>query len=106
MAGPTIDIKGKSGKTYTFRICDFNSEWNSVPVVYIATRRLKSGNLHALLYIGQTDDLKKGFSNHHQQSRFTLNNADGLCTLIEETEEKRLAIESDLPAKYSTRWNH
>jgi hypothetical protein len=104
----TIDYKGKSGKTYTFNIYAFDSSWNSVSAVYIVTHRVKnnnSGYTHTTIYIGQTDNLKERFSNHHKQGCFARNNANCLCILLETNEQTRLSIESDLLASHNTPCN-
>lgn len=95
----TIDYKGLSGKTYTFNIYDLNSSWNEVSVVYLVTRAFTKENgklYHSLIYIGQTDNLKERFSNHHKQNCFNIKNANRLCLIVENNEAVRLQIESDL----------
>ncbi len=94
----TITYKGASGKEYTFNIYDFNSSWNEVPAIYFVTHAFNSGSqiMHKAIYIGQTDNLKQRFLNHHKQACFSSHNANRLCIIIEKSENARLATETDL----------
>ncbi len=100
-------LKGKSGNSYTFKVYDINSNWNSVAAVYSVTRATSNeGKIsHHIIYIGQTNDLKERFQNHHKQYCFDSNHANRLCVLIENNVNKRLYIESDLIANYNPKCN-
>jgi len=101
---PTMTIKGLSGKEYTFEVHDFDSNWNSVPAVYVVTKRVQKNDgkySHSIIYIGQTEDLKARHSSHHKEDCFNRHGANRLCVLREASEKTRLAIESDLVQKHS-----
>jgi len=94
-----ITFYGASGKAYVFDIYDLNSSWNEVPAIYVVTRAHSDADgtiRHAAIYIGQTDNLKQRFSNHHKQSCFNLNRANRLCIIVENSEAARLNAETDL----------
>jgi len=99
-----IVFTGVSEKQYTFDIYDLNSQWNEVPVIYVVTRE-NSDKKHTVIYIGQTDNLKQRFSNHHKQLCFDNNNANRLCLIVEKNENTRLDTESDLVQNYKTPCN-
>jgi len=104
----TIIFKGKSGKEYTFNIYNLDSSWDEIAVVYVVTRaepKPNGGNTHQVIYIGETDNLKERFSNHHKQSCFDKNKANRLCTFHVIDNETRLAIESDLIGSHDTPCN-
>lgn len=106
--GMTVMYEGQSGKEYTFDTWEFPGEWNSVAGVYLITKRYKNKQdswTHALLYVGETGDLKDRMSNHHKQDCFDENNANCLCWLGEESESKRLAIEDDIYKKWGPECN-
>jgi predicted GIY-YIG superfamily endonuclease len=92
-------VAGKSGQKYTFEVYAFDSSWGEVAVVYLVTKRTKKpdgGGSHAHIYVGQTDNLKERFGSHHKADCFTSHGANCLCVLQESSEERRLAIESDI----------
>ncbi len=104
----SIDFKGKSGKSYEFDIYPFDSEWNEDAAVYVVTRRYKNQQeklTHALIYVGETDNLKERFSNHHKASCFTENNANCLCIHLDTSESSRLEKEADILATRSPKCN-
>lgn len=89
----TVTLTGVSGLSYSFERHPFNSSWNSVPVVYAVV------NSH-VVYVGQTDDLKTRFANHHHALGFTLHRATHVAVLREAVEQRRRQIEADLVAYY------
>jgi hypothetical protein len=97
-----IIFKGKSGKKYSFRAYSFNTKFNAIGGVYFVTRRtVKNGKItHTKIYVGQTDDLSTRFDNHHKADCFAEHNANCICVLLEEDEDVRLDIETDLIDNY------
>lgn len=96
----TVDFKGKSGKKYTFDVCDIDTEWNDgISAIYIVTKRYKNSDKkfsHTKIYIGRTEDLKERHSNHHKEDCFVKNNANCICIYQEEDSQKLIDIETDL----------
>ena len=104
----TVNFYGKSKKTYEFDIWPFDSEWNEVAVVYAVTKRTQiqqRGSDHTVIYVGETENLKDRFSNHHKASCFTENDANCLCTHSDTSESSRQEKETDILAFYTTKCN-
>ncbi len=98
-------FKGASGNEYPFNVYPFNTTFKEVAAVYIVSYRHKKpteGYIHTFIYIGQTDNLKERFENHHQANCFKENKANVICTHQEDDAKKRLEIESDLLKNYSS----
>ena len=94
----TLFLKGKSGTSYPFVVYSLDSNFSKIPAVYVVTDRHKNEESysHNIIYIGQTDNLKERFENHHKQNCFDKHNANVLCIHQESSEKKRLTIETDL----------
>lgn len=104
-----ITLKGKSGKEYKFEIYNFKSSWSEVAVIYVVTyaeEKQDGGHTHSILYVGQTDNLKERFENHHKQDCFDRNKANRLCLLLESNEKTRVSIEADLIDRISPPCNN
>ena len=93
-----LTIKGRSGTPHSFNVHSLDSHIGEVPAVYVVTKRYKDGDKysHTTIYIGQTDNLKERFDNHHKQDCFKKHNANTLCVHPESSEKTRLSIETDL----------
>jgi predicted GIY-YIG superfamily endonuclease len=93
-----LTIKGESGEEITFEVYPFNSAWPEVGAVYLVTKREKSDSdhTHTIIYIGQTDNLKNRFSEHHKAECFEENDANCVCIHRDAQEKSRLAKEKDL----------
>ncbi len=92
----TIIYKGASNRQYTFDIWDYPMDFNEVAGIYTIGKFNRSANQVNTIYVGETDNLKQRFSNHHKQDCFDRNSADVLCWLGEDAASRRLAIEADL----------
>ena len=98
----TLTVSGKSGNKYDFKVYPFNTEFNAIGAVYLITKRTQKPNgrgAHDYIYAGQTDNLSERFNGHHKEACFTRLNANCKCIYAEETESKRLSIESDILEK-------
>lgn len=104
---PKLTITGSSGTPYSFNVYSLDSTFSEISAVYVVTKRSKSGDTysHSIVYIGQTDNLKKRFENHHKQDCFDEQGANTLCVHQESSEKQRLAIESDLIEAKNPRCN-
>lgn len=92
-------VTGASKRIYTFEVYPYNSQWNEVAAVYVVTKRTPKtggGGSHTNIYVGQTDNLKERHSGHHKEDCFKSEGANCLSVLREDSEEKRLDIESDI----------
>ncbi len=94
-------ITGKSGEKYTFEVFRKDSLWNEVAAVYLVTKRTikaDGGGSHTHIYVGQTENLKERFANHHKEECFTQHGANCVCVFQVSSEQSRLAIEADILA--------
>ena len=104
--GKTTTIKGESGKEYQFQLYTFDtfedikSAWNSIPALYLFTRRELSNGayFHTYLYLGETGDLSTRFQNHHKESEIMSHSANciGIYSHVPADEPGRLNLERDL----------
>lgn len=65
----------------------------------------KQAGDYSILYIGQTGNLSERFDNHHQAQCFNRNGKTHVAVRGEGSEQRRLAIETDLIRKYQTSCN-
>lgn len=91
----SVKVKGFSGKEYSMDCYSLASSWQVVSGVYVVGRREGNGNITAL-YVGETENLKQRFENHHKQICFNKNSANVLCWISENNASNRLAIETDI----------
>ncbi len=103
-----VDFSGKLEKSYTFDVYDLNSDLDSIAAVYIVSLREMGADkkyVHTVIYIGETDDLKKRFADHEKWPCFKKNKANALCVHPESSGKTRLDIETDLRATRDTDCN-
>lgn len=99
-----ITYQGTSGTDYEFTVYSRDTSFDKIGAVYIITNRhqdLGGGHSHTLIYIGQTEDLSKGFDKHPQQGCFALYNYNCILVYRKDNEKVRMIVESDLLDKYS-----
>ncbi|MFY9227526.1 MAG: hypothetical protein WAQ98_32945 [Blastocatellia bacterium] len=102
-----ITFKGKSG-SYSFEVYPKNTSFNDVGAVYIFTKRKVSSDkkaTHTLLYIGQTDSLKKRIPNHEKWPCVEENGVNCICVHRDDNEKSRLNKETDLRVSNQTPCN-
>lgn len=92
----TVTFSGSSGKPYTLDYYNLASTWSEVAGVYVVSRYDATANKIHAIYVGETDNLKNRFANHHKQSCFDKNNANTLCWIDETNSQSRFATEADL----------
>ena len=100
-----ISVNGASGTTYHFGVFAWGTTFNPVGAVYLILRKEYSSSNYTILYIGETGDLSDRFSNHHKQDCFDRNGKSHIGILVEDSESRRLDIESDLLQNYTTTCN-
>jgi hypothetical protein len=96
-----LTVIGKSGSKYTFAVYSIDSTWKELAAVYVITKRTEKtggGGSHRYVYVGETENLKDRHSNHHKADCFAKHDANCLCALLEDDEDKRLEIELDILA--------
>jgi hypothetical protein len=95
-------LTGKSGTKYTFEMYPLDTSFRVVGGVYIITKRtvVSAGGSHSLIYVGHTGNLSERFDDHHKADCFKRHGANCIGVLLEENEQRRLAIEADLLKAY------
>ena len=96
-------FKGASGKMYRFRVYALGTRFRKLSGVYVVTNRTSNtngGHRHAIVYVGQTEDLSQPFDKHRKADAFRQHGADCICLLSDDSEESRLAKEKDLVAAF------
>jgi hypothetical protein len=89
-----ITAHGKSGTPYPFRLYSLDTRFKAIGGIYI----FLCGQTP--VYCGQTGDLSTRFDGHHKAAEISLHRADCIGVLVEEDEDRRLAIERDLLENY------
>ena len=104
----TVTFTGKSGKKYEFNVYPMDEGFKAVGAVYVITRRIKDpdgSHAHKRIYTGETGDLSERFDDHHKAQCFRDNNANCVCTHVDNDKQSRLAKETDLLGNYTTPCN-
>jgi len=101
----TVSAKGASGANYTFHVYPWGTDLKPIGGVYIVLRKPSSNGNYDILYVGQTSDLSERFDNHHKKPCFDRNRKSHISAMVESSEQRRLAIESDLLSNYNTTCN-
>ena len=104
MANQTMSVKGASGAIYTFTMYPIGTSFKALAGLYLFTRAETNGH-HTYIYLGITNDLSVRFDNHHKEDCITKNKATHISILLENSEERRKAIEKDILAAISTTCN-
>jgi hypothetical protein len=94
-------FKGKSGKSYRFKVYPLGTRFRKISGVYVIASRLpgtNGGHRLVALYVGHTEDFSQPFSQHHKAQQFTERGATCVCLQSDDVEESRLAKERDLIA--------
>ena len=98
----TVSFTGLSKKQYVFDVWKTDQQFRDTGAIYAISRRYPNGNTysHDVAYFGQTEDLSARFEDHHKQDCFEEHGANCICTLVENDEDLRCAIETDLIRAY------
>ncbi|MBQ7640819.1 MAG: hypothetical protein IJS91_07550 [Bacteroidales bacterium] len=111
----TLDLTGKSGKSYSFQICEYDTleaidnaceKFTTAGLYVFAYRYAKQGDSHnwyVLKYIGETKNFsERDYSNHHKKKEIVKENCNAWGYLVTTCSEKeRLEMESDLIDNYN-----
>ena len=92
---------------YRFAVYPADAKLKDVAAVYIFTRRTEADGKasHDLLYIGETDRLRKRLANHEKWPQLRKLGVNCVCVLEEEDDERRLDVETDLRRRHHTPCN-
>jgi hypothetical protein len=103
----TVAFTGFTKKQYVFDVWNENQEFRNTGAVYAVSRRYQNGATysHDVAYFGQTGDLSSRFEDHHKLDCFHRHQTNCICTLVEDDEDLRLAIETDLVRHYKPACN-
>lgn len=105
-----ITFTGKSGLQYPFLIWSLDTRFKPIGGVYFITERRTDAAKqlrprHNAIYIGRTDDLAQSFNAEALPERFLKLGANCICVHLHDDPERRLGIERDLLAVYTTDCN-
>jgi hypothetical protein len=94
-------LKGASGTSYTFDVYPSDVTWkDGIACVYYVSKRTPkadgTGGTHAVIYVGETEDLKNRHVDHHKQECFDQHGCNAISILQEGDAKRRLQIEADL----------
>jgi hypothetical protein len=110
-----LTLTGKSGNSYTFNMCTFDTmdeiddavkKFTHAGLYVFAYRYTKPSDArfwYYIKYIGETEDYsKRDYNNHHKKDDIEKSNANswGYCVLSV-SEKDRKALESDLISNYN-----
>lgn len=96
-----VYLNGQSGNRHEFEVFQWGTNFNPVGGIYSVLKILPNGR-YQILYIGQTGDLSERFENHHRANCFSKNGKTHIAVRAEGSEQRRLAIETDLIRNYQT----
>ncbi|MBI4185190.1 MAG: hypothetical protein HY521_14460 [Proteobacteria bacterium] len=95
-----VVFTGASGTKYTLSAFGMDQRFNVVGAVYVITHRTektRGGNVqHNVVFVGQTADLSSRKDGMRRTICFEDHNANCICVLTENNQDKRLAIGADL----------
>ncbi len=96
----SLTLTGASRNAYAFDVYSKDADWvDDFACVYYVSQRFQKDDgrwSHYKIYIGETEDIKYRFSNHHKQDCFEEHDYNAISVHVESNEKTRLAIEQDL----------
>ena len=105
-----ISFTGKSGERYRFESWSLETRFKALAAVYFVTKRTNERSTfnraqHDSVYIGQTANLADPFATHSRFACFAKHGANCVCIHLLESEEQRIAVETDLLELHSPHCN-
>ena len=100
----SMNLKGNSGRGYSFEIYALGTSFQNFGAVYAVTRRHQKTDgswVHTVIYVGETGELGNRLSSHHKQSCFDTHQANRILVHSDGNESSRLQKEADLIANYN-----
>jgi hypothetical protein len=87
-----------SGTKYSFGVYTLDTGFKNIGAVYIYTKRTvnEGKGTHEFLYIGETEELANRLSGHEKLPCVYRHGVNCICVHVEENENTRLKIETDL----------
>ena len=95
----TVNLTGRSGRQYEFRVYVWETKFKSLPGVYlVASRAIEPGQkpTYSTLFVGATGDLSKALKSHPRAECFQMYYANVVGVLREERDGEREQIAADL----------
>ena len=97
----TIEWPGQSGKKYVHHIYPIGTDFKAIGGNYVFCKLNQQGRW-VPVYIGQTNDLKVRFTDHHAESCIKRNGATHVHVHANDGLQNRLNEESDLLSNFNT----
>lgn len=99
-ASENLDIPGKSGTKYSFRVYSLGQAFNRVGAAYAILKRERNSEdtawEYTRVYIGETGTLDTRFYDHHKEKCFKEEGANCIAVHVDSSEESRRAKEQDI----------
>jgi hypothetical protein len=108
MSAPTIELTGRSGRSYSFHLYPWGQSFKAVGGLYVAIKQESSlaqalyPTSHAVSpgysvqYVGQTGDLSRRPEHHHREASFRRVGVTHVAAIAQGDEQTRRQIEADL----------
>ena len=87
---------GQSGQKYDFYVHPINQSFKNIAAVTRRYKNNRGGITHDIIYIGETSDLSTTLTNHQHRDCFARQNANCVCTHVDDVEDSRRAKKDDL----------
>jgi hypothetical protein len=97
----TVNLVGKSGRSYGFRIYPWKHAFKRLSGVYAVMERViesRSTPTYSTIYVGETENLAAMFSGHDKSECFEMYYANTIGVFAEQDAAQRAAIADDLRA--------
>jgi predicted GIY-YIG superfamily endonuclease len=104
-ASEDVTAQGVSGMKYNFMAYPWGTQFKALGGVYLILKKNWQNAFEKPIYIGQTKDLSERFDEHHKAKCFDRNAKTHIAVMVEESEQRRLAVEADLIKSYNTSCN-
>ncbi len=94
-----MTLTGQSRDRYPFTVYTWGTKFRGIPAVYYITKRSERKGrraVHAAIYVGQTDDMSKGFSDHPRAFCFQQYEVNTVSVHQKFNRATRVLIETDL----------
>jgi hypothetical protein len=95
--------RGRSGKTYHFRVYPLGAKLRKAGGVYVITTRspnMEGGYRHVPLYVGQAEDFSKPVRRHRKADAFKQHGANCICVQVDASPDSRVEKRDDLIAAF------
>jgi hypothetical protein len=97
----TVNLVGKSGRSYPFRIYAWKHAFKRLSGVYAVMERViepRRTPTYSTIYVGETENVSSVFSGHEKRECFEMYCANTIGVFPEQDAAQRAAIADDLRA--------